>query len=310
MAAAGIERRVDITIASCSGVFMCGWLYSSQRFTASNPGPAIVLAHGLGGTKELKLDVYADSFNRMGYTCVVFDYRCSGGSDGLPRGLIDWHQQQEDWKSAIEYTRQLENVDLENVGLFGTSFSGGHVIQLAAIDKKLKAAISQCPFTSGWQSALCTGIAAATRIAGLGLLDILFGSDERPITIPLTGKPGETALMNAPDVLSTFPPLIPEGHPFQERVPARLALKLPFLRPGSFASETECPILFAICGKDSVAPAGATLAYAKTASKGVIKWYEDVGHFEIYYGQAFQQAIQDYKQFLQEYLPIKRQGEE
>ncbi|KAB8204764.1 Alpha/Beta hydrolase protein [Aspergillus parasiticus] len=295
MATAGIEHRVDIKIASSSEDFMCGWLYSSQKFTASNPGPAIVLAHGLGGTKELKLDVYADSFNQMGYTCVVFDYRCTGGSE-------------EDWKSAIKYTRQLENVDPNQVGLFGTSFSGGHVIQLAATDKKLKAAISQCPFTSGWQSTLCTGIAAAPRLAGLGLLDTLFGSDKKPITVPLTGKPGEAALMNAPDVLSTFPLLIPKDHPFQERVPARLTLKLPLLRPGSYASRVECPILFGICGKDSVAPADATLAYARTAPKGVIKWY-DVGHFEIYRGQAFEHAIQDYKQFFQEYLPIERQVE-
>ncbi|GAB1196528.1 hypothetical protein APSETT444_005800 [Aspergillus pseudonomiae] len=296
MATAGIERRVDIKIASSSE-----GLYT---FTASNPGPAIVLAHGLGGTKELKLDVYTDRFNQMGYTCVVFDYRCSGGSEGLPRGLIDWHQQQEDWKSAIKYTRQLENVDPNQVGLFGTSFSGGHVIQLAATDKKIKAVISQCPFTSGWQSTLCTGIAAAPRLVGLGLLDVLFGSDEKPITVPLIGKPGEAALMNAADVLSTFPKLIPEGHPFQERVPAHLALKISLLRPGSYASKVECPIFFGICGTDSVAPAGTTLAYAKTAPKGVIKWY-DMGHFEIYYGQSFEQAMQDYKQFLQDSLPIK-----
>ena len=134
MAVAGIQRRMDIRIASCSTDFMCGWLYPSQLFTSSNPGPAIVLAHGLGGTKELKLDVYADTFNHMGYTCVVFDYRCTGGSGGLPRGLIDWHKQQEDWKSAIKYARQLEIVDPNQVGLFGTSFSGGHVIEIAATD--------------------------------------------------------------------------------------------------------------------------------------------------------------------------------
>lgn len=114
--------------------------------------------------------------------------------------------------------------------------------------------------------------------------------------------------MNAPDMLSTFPLLIPKGHPFQERVPARLPLKLPLLRPGSYASRVECPILFGICGKDSVAPADTTLAYAKTAPKGVIKWY-DVGYFDIYYGQPFELAIQDYKQFLREYLLIERQGE-
>lgn len=125
MAVAGIGRCVDIKIASSSEDFMCGWLYSSQRFTASNSGPAIVLAHGLGGTKELKLDVYADSFNQMGYTCVVFDYRCSGGSEGLPRGLIDWHQQQEDWKSAIKYTRQLESVRSESSRPFWNIFQWG-----------------------------------------------------------------------------------------------------------------------------------------------------------------------------------------
>lgn len=42
------------------------------------------------------------------------------------------------------------------------------------------------------------------------------------------------ALMNAPDVLNTFAPLIPKGHPFQQRVPARLNLKPPFPRLASY----------------------------------------------------------------------------
>lgn len=115
--------------------------------------------------------------------------------------------------------------------------------------------------------------------------------------------------MNGPDVVMTFPQLIPDGYPFQERVPARLALQIPFLRPGSYASEVECPILFGICGQDSVAPAGATMACAETAPKGVIKYYEDIGHFEIYHGDAFEHAMRDYKLFLLECLPIKRPGE-
>lgn len=192
MAFAGIERRTNVKIVSSSGDSLGGWLYSSPKFTASNLGPAIVLAHGLGGTKELKLDVYADLFNQMGYTCVVFDYRCSGESEGLPRGLIDWSRQQEDWKSAIKYTRQLENVDASQVCLFGTSFSGGHVIQLAATDKRIKAVISQCPFTSGWRSSLCTGIGPGLRLAVFGVLDTLFGSDQKPITVALADGPGES----------------------------------------------------------------------------------------------------------------------
>ena len=114
--------------------------------------------------------------------------------------------------------------------------------------------------------------------------------------------------MNAPDVLTTFPSLVPDGHPFQQTVPARLTLTLPFLRPGSYASEVECPILFGICGTDSVAPAQTTLEYAKKAPKGVIRWY-DVGHFDIYSGPPFEEAMKDYQAFLQEFLPTKGHGE-
>lgn len=51
MAVAGIERRVDIRISSSSRDFMCGWLYSSHKFTVSNPGSAIVLSPWPGWDK-------------------------------------------------------------------------------------------------------------------------------------------------------------------------------------------------------------------------------------------------------------------
>lgn len=111
--------------------------------------------------------------------------------------------------------------------------------------------------------------------------------------------------MNASDVLTDFPPLVPPGYEIQGKVPARLITKLPLLRPGSYASDIQSPILFGICGKDTVVPADATLEYAKKAPKGIIKWYGDMGHFEIYYGDAYQKATQDYISFLQEYLPIQ-----
>ena len=112
------------------------------------------------------------------------------------------------------------------------------------------------------------------------------------------------ALMTAPDVLSDFVHLIPPGHEIQKRIPARLILKMPLLRPGSHTPNIRCPILFAICGKDSVAPADATLEYAKKAPKGVVKWYEEMGHFEIYNGEAYDKAIRDYVDFLCEHVPI------
>lgn len=187
---AGIERRIDIEIPAGKDR-MVGWLYSSQIHTTSNPGPALVLAHGLGATKELKLDVYASKFNELGYTVLVFDYRCNGLSTGLPRSLIDWDAQQKDWHTALAWVREQKNVDPEQVGLFGTSFGGGHVIQVGATDRRIKAVISQCPFTNGWKSALCCGWSALPRIYWLGILDRLFGTNEHPVRVQLLGRPGE-----------------------------------------------------------------------------------------------------------------------
>ncbi|KAK9855694.1 hypothetical protein MYU51_002365 [Penicillium brevicompactum] len=291
------SNRINIQIPTSHGQApLSSWLYPSPSKSKS----AIILAHGLGGTKELKLSNYATSFQKAGYTCVVFDYRCNGETAGHPRGLVDWKMQQEDWKSAIDYTRQLEGVDGDCVALFGTSFSGGHVIQLAAEDHRIRAVISQCPFTDGVRSSMCVGLRALPGLIWAGMKDTLFGDT----TVKLVGAPGEVALMNAPDVLKTFPPLVPDGYAFQEDVPARLVMRLPFLRPGSYASKVQCPILFGICGRDSVAPPGPTISYAKSAPKGVIKMHGDVGHFEIYYGEAFERAIREYLGFLETNLPI------
>ncbi|KAH9827566.1 Alpha/Beta hydrolase protein [Teratosphaeria destructans] len=302
MANAGIDRRVDITIPF-AGEQMAGWLYRSQKYTAANKGPAIVLGHGLGATKELKLDVYADKFNQLGYTCVVFDYRCNGGSTGLPRALIDFDEQQKDWHAVLAYTREIDIVDPERVGIFGTSFGGGHVIQVGAADKRLKAVIAQCPFTDGLRSSMTTGLSATPKLLSLGLRDGLFGTNEKPVTVPLVGKPGEAALMNAPDVWDGFQPLIPEGFSPQERVPARLILKMAMLRPGAHAAQVQCPLFVAICGKDTVAPPQATKSHVEKAPKGTIKWYDDMGHFDIYIGDKHMRAMKDYVAFLEANMP-------
>ena len=49
---------------------------------------------------------------------------------------------------------------------------------------------------------------------------------------------------------------------------------------GRSAKHVQCPIYFAICGKDSVAPPGPSIGYAKQAPHGTLKVYKDMGHFE------------------------------
>lgn len=65
-AEAGMYHWIDVAIVAGKDC-MAAWLYSTTtKYTSPNPGLAPVLAHGLGVTKELKLDVYASKFHQLG----------------------------------------------------------------------------------------------------------------------------------------------------------------------------------------------------------------------------------------------------
>lgn len=326
-----MSNREDLKIPS-HGETLSAWLYPAAGPKSSSPskrGPAIVLAHGLGAVKEMRLDAYCERFSAEGYTCIAFDYHCSGKSTGKPRGLVDVEKQLEDWKVVIEYIRKIPYVDATQIGIFGSSFGGGNVIRVAARDPTIKAVISQCPFTSGFHSSLTIGLGVLPKLAFMGIRDLLFGTDEQPYYIPLVGLPGEgelecpddrscnalltrsflaAALMNSPGSRAGCDALIPEGYVHLEVIPARFALKIPFMRPGSYASQVEVPILFAICAQDTVAPPKPTLEFAKQAPKFTIKWYDDMGHFDIYLGEAYNKATADYVAFLKHHLPVDVQA--
>lgn len=84
--------------------------------------PVIVMAHGLGAVKEMRLDAYAKEFCQEGYACFLFDYRFLGGSEGTPRQIVDIRKQLEDWDNAIAHVRKMEDVDGNRVILFGSFF--------------------------------------------------------------------------------------------------------------------------------------------------------------------------------------------
>ncbi|SNX85879.1 related to hydrolases of the alpha/beta superfamily [Melanopsichium pennsylvanicum] len=269
--------------------------------TKSQQYPAMILGHGVGAVKEMGLDRYASRFTELGIICVAFDYRHFGESSGEPRQLLNIDLQLQDWDAALNYTSKLDDVDPDRIGIFGSSFGGGHVISVAAKDKRVKAVISQCPFTSGLYSSQTIGLVPLIKLGVLGLRDFLFSRGNNIIPIKLAGEPGETALMNAPDVYQ-YKQLIPPTMTLSNYVAARFALYLGFYNPGWKTSSIHCPILFAVCGKDTVAPPEPTLRYAKQAPKSTIKLYEHMGHFEIYTGQNFDIATKDYLEFLSKHL--------
>ena len=277
------------------------WLY--RPATAGDADVhLLVMAHGLGAVRTMRLDVYAERFSAAGYACLVFDYRHFGDSEGEPRQLLDIGMQLADWAAAVAYARTLDGIDGSRIGLWGTSFSGGHVIASAARLPGIAAAVAQCPFTDGFASIGAIKPLTAVRMTTAALRDMLRARlGKPPLMIPTAGMPGEVALMTAPDAYSGYLRLVPDGVELRNEVAARIGVKVLAYRPGRSAAKIACPILFCVCETDSVAPAGPTLRYAAKAPRGEIKTYPE-GHFAIYVDEAFERVVADQLAFLDKHL--------
>lgn len=271
----------------------------------AGPFPVIVMAHGLGGTRNMRLPAYAERFAAAGYACLVFDYRHFGDSEGNPRQVIDIKRQLEDWKSAVRYVRELGDVDPTKVILWGSSFSGGHVLTTASEDNSVAAVIAQGLFTDGLASALAMDPLVSAKLTVLGLADrvgSLFGA--RPIMVPIAGRQGDTALMSSADAYDGYYSLVPEGATLNNTAAARIALDIIRYYPGRKTPKIQAPVFFQVCNTDSVAPAQKTLAHASRTPHKEIKCY-DYGHFDIYVGDAFEEVVSDQLEFLNRIVPVK-----
>jgi pimeloyl-ACP methyl ester carboxylesterase len=145
--------RHDVSFAS--GEDTCAaWLYLPDGVPAP---PVVILGHGLGATREMRLDAFAERFARAGIAALAFTYRHFGDSTGQPRQLLSIKRQLADWDAAIAWVKDRRDVNGTRIALWGSSFGGGHSITVASRHPELKAAVSQCPFTDGLASALALG---------------------------------------------------------------------------------------------------------------------------------------------------------
>jgi len=140
--------RKDIEI-NAEGTLLRGWLYTPEN---RGKAPAIVMAHGFSAVKEMYLDRFAEHFRAAGMAVVVFDNRNFGASGGEPRQEIDPWAQVRDYRHAITWARAQGTIDPERIGVWGSSYSGGHVLVVGAIDRRVKCVVSQVPLISGYRN--------------------------------------------------------------------------------------------------------------------------------------------------------------
>jgi fermentation-respiration switch protein FrsA (DUF1100 family) len=142
--------REDIEF-NAEGVTLRGWLYLPDG--REGPYPTVVMAHGFSAVKEMYLDTFAERFSEAGLAALVYDNRCFGASDGEPRLEIDPWAQVRDYRHAITFARTLPGVDANRIGVWGSSYSGGHVLVVGAIDRRVRCVVAQVPLVSGSRNA-------------------------------------------------------------------------------------------------------------------------------------------------------------
>lgn len=272
------------------------WLY--RPLGADDLAACVVMAHGFGATKAGGLAAYAERFADAGHAALVFDYRHFGDSRGEPRQLLSVGRQHADWRSAVIQARALDGVDPARIALWGSSFSGGHVVVIAAADARVKTVVAQVPHTDGLATLRAAGLGNLARLTATGLRDLAgaaFGRE--PYLIPIVAPPGTTAAMNSPDAYPGYRAMFPAGVRWRNEVSARAALQVGTYSPGRRAPRVRCPLLVQIATEDAVIPPDPARRVAERAPRGELLAYPG-GHFDFYVGDLFERVVSDQVGFL------------
>ncbi|MCW2814803.1 MAG: hypothetical protein JWN84_2258 [Nocardioides sp.] len=282
--------RSDLDVLS-HGTRLAAWHYQAQSdaWTTSAGRPVVVMAHGFGATKDAGLTPFAERFAAAGADVVVFDYRGFGTSDGTPRQSVDHRRHREDYRAVVAHVRTLDGVDPDRVVLWGSSYSGGHVVAVAAGDPRVAAVVSQGAAMDGLAAVLeirrYAGVGALLRLTGHALRGLV----QRSHSLPIVGPPGSLAAITSHDGESGYALIM--GPTFRNEMLARGIIPIGLNRPVAVASRLRMPLMLVVAAQDTIAPPSAVERVAERAGGRVEVLRLDVGHFEIYEGEPFERSV-------------------
>lgn len=296
------KGRSDVTF-EIDGTPVSAWFYLPDDL--SGPVPCVVMGPGAGGTKHMALPAYASRFRDAGFATLVFDYRYWGDSGGEPRQLMWIPDQLADWAGAIDYARSRKEIDPSRIVLWGTSFSGGHVLTTAAKDHRVAGVVAQVPFLDGLAA---MELERRGDTLGLSLLSLMHAQRDlvrswlrlSPHRIPIAGRSGTIALMPSQEAYDFFAEHAPEG--FVNDAPARILIRADKYRPVTQAPHVRCPVLLQRADRDQFVPASAIEETARILGEYATVRRYPIDHFAIYTGNAFETSVADQLVFLRKCL--------
>ena len=298
-------KHDQVTFTS-GGVECDAWHFTGVGDAFDGPGgrPVVVMAHGLGGTKDSGLEPFATALAEAGLDVFAFDYRGFGASGGKPRQRASMAGQVEDYRAAMAAAARLPGVDASRLVAWGVSLAGGHVLEVAAGRDDVAAVISLTPLVDGMAagrlamkhhapSAMLRSTAAGVRSRVSGLR----GGD--PVTMPIVARPGEVGALSLPGHYESY--LAIAGPTWRNEIDAAVGLELGGHRPAKHAKDLRCPLLVQIADFDRSAPPRAA-AKAAEAGRAEVRHYP-CDHFDVWPGSEwFEPAVAHQVMFLRHHL--------
>lgn len=264
----------------------------SAELTGPRGRPCVVMAHGVGATRDCGLTEFATALSAAGVDVIAFDYRHFGESSGSPRQLVDLRKQCADYRCAIAFARSLPGVDAARIVVWGVSLSGGHVLNVAAQDPEIAAVISLTAAVDGlaavrqmWRA---NGVAHITTLLRAGVADGIAAVRRRtPVLAPVVGRPGEVAALCSPSAVDGM--LDIAGPSWRNAIAARIFLRIGTYRPIRSAKAIACPVLMQIADGDQSAPPHAAATAAHRVRATVHHYPCD--HFDVYPGATHHDRV-------------------
>ena len=279
-------EQLDVEFGVEGNVTLRAWLFVPDM---PGPRPAITMAHGYAGIREHGLDRFARVFADAGFVVLVHDHRGFGFSDGQPRFDVDPWRQIADWRYAISYLESQPTVDADRIGLWGTSYAGGHAIVLGATDRRLKTVVAQVPTISGYEQSL-----RRTAPDQVPALEVSFSDDDRrvfageppAIQLVVSADAATPASYHSPEAVAFYNQPLPEGVHYENKVTVRSTRAARMYEPGQWVSRVSPTPLLMIFGlNDTITLTDTGLAAYERALQPKKLVTIAGGHFHPYLSQ-------------------------
>jgi fermentation-respiration switch protein FrsA (DUF1100 family) len=277
--------KVELRLPAEGGIELGAWLFVPE---GAGVWPAITMAHGFAGSKEHGLERFAEAFAAAGFVVLVHDHRNFGASGGQLRADVDPWRQIADWRRAISYLETRPEVDPTRIGLWGTSYAGGHAIVLGATDRRIGCVVAQVPTISGYEQGLRRVSADA-----LPALEHTFDEDERaqlrgqpPRRQALvSADPAVPAAYRSKEAIDFYLQPIPAGL-WENEVTLRSTRAARMYEPGAWISRVSpTPLLLVVARDDKLTVTDLALAAYERALEPKRLALIPGGHFDAYRDQ-------------------------